>query len=217
MKLTKFELDQRAINYVYNILLTKGLTLSKYILNKHNLEQGRIFTILPRTVNEDELYQFSTGGKLLIPKDKIRIVNLKGQIIRIEPLPDTSDWLIRWLYNGIKNNPNLIAIFEGDFKPIYSYIDKLHSHLMIYRQEIYHFFTAADIKSKPNLIKYTLKEAAPFPLRGFLVSINQCKLQKWQGKLIKITINDIKLLVQNIEKIIVGAYDFESYLIWENR
>ncbi|MFA0779968.1 MAG: hypothetical protein RJAPGHWK_001475, partial [Candidatus Fervidibacter sp.] len=24
-----------------------------------------------------------------------------------------------------------------------------------------------------------------------------------------------KLLAQNVEKIIVGAYDFESYLIWE--
>lgn len=67
MKLKKFELDQRAINYVYNVLLTNGSILSKYILNKYNLEQGRIFTILPDTVIEDELYQFTIGGKLPVP------------------------------------------------------------------------------------------------------------------------------------------------------
>jgi len=215
MKLKRFNLDQRAINYVYDVLSTEGLTLSKYILNKHNLEQGRIFTILPSTVSEDELYQFTIGGKLPVPEDKVQIINLKGQIVRIEPLLNTDDWLIRWLYNCIRNFSNLIAIFEGDFKPSYLRITKLRSRLMIYRNEVYHFFTATDIKPKSNLIKYTINEAATFPLRGFLISIDQSNLQKWQGNLIKINKNDIKLLALNVKKIIVGAYDFESYLIWE--
>jgi hypothetical protein len=215
MKLKKFELDQRAINYIYNVLLTKGSTLSKYILAKYNLEQGRIFTILPNTVNEDELYQFTIGGKLPVPKDKIQIINLKKQIIRIEPLPTTEDWLISWLYDYIKNYTNLIAIFEDVVKPTYSCVAKFRSHLMIYQHEVYHFFTTVDIKSKPNLIKYTLKEADHFPLRGFVISIDQFNLRKWRAKIVKITRNDIKLLAQNVTNIIVGAYDFESYLIWE--
>ncbi|MFA0761391.1 MAG: hypothetical protein HZLCBSQH_001499 [Candidatus Fervidibacterota bacterium] len=215
MKLKKFELDQRAINYVYNVLLTKGSTLSKYILSRYNLEQGRIFTILPDTVIEDELYQFTTGGKLSVPQDKIQIIKIKGQTIRIEPLPNISDWLINWLYDYIKNYPNVIAIFENNVRPTYPCVAKFRSRLMIYRNEIYHFLTFWDIKHRYNLIKYTIKEADFFPLRGFLISIEQTTLQKWQRNKVKITNSDIKLLAQNVEKIIVGAYDFESYLIWE--
>lgn len=214
MKLEQFDLDRRAIDYIYEVLTNSASTLAKYFLDEHNLEKGKVFTILPKTVSNKEIYQFTVGRKLPIPKDKIKIIKIGKQTLKVEPIPTTKNWLARWLYDLLKIHSNSIIIFDGIAKPNHPWLSKRHSHVMIYRQEVYHFLSS-NMKLNIALIKHTINEADTFPTRGFFVLSDQVQLQKWQGDWVKISTDDLKSLAKQTRKVIVGAYDFESYLIWE--
>jgi len=211
MKLVTRKLDSRAIDYIRDTLLEEGNTLSKLFISNQQLSLGNVFTIVPQNTSEEALYHFNYG---IMPPGKKRRVKVGKQYVIVEKVQTTDDWLIHWLYNQLKVNPNLIAIFEGDV--IFESSHCLTS-LMTYRREVYYYVIGGkDVKVKS--IKCALSMAKPFPIIGFVVSLNQDLLSAYKKeKEVKIKKKDLELFSQNIKIAIIGAYDFESFIIWERK
>jgi len=211
MKLVTRKLDSRAIDYIRDTLLEEGNTLSKLFISNQQLSLGNVFTIVPQNTSEESLYHFNYS---IMPPGKKRKVKLGKQYVIVEEVQTTRDWLIHWLYNQLKVSPNLITIFEGDF--VFESSQCLTS-LMTYRREVYYYVIGGkDVKVKS--IKCAINMGKAFPKIGFVVSLNQDLLSTYKKeKKVKIKKKDLELFSQNIKIAIVGAYDFESFIIWERK
>jgi len=211
MKLVTRKLDSRAIDYIRDTLLEEGNTLSKLFISNQQLSLGNVFTIVPQNTSEEALYRFNYS---IMPPGKKWRVKVGKQYVIVEEVQTTDNWLIHWLYNQLKVNPNLIAIFEVDV--IFESSHCLTS-LMTYRREVYYYVIGGkDVKVKS--IKCAISMASPFPTIGFVVSLNQDLLSTYKKeKEVKIKKKDLELFSQNIKIAIIGAYDFESFIIWERK
>jgi len=208
MKLVTRKLDSRAIDYIRDTLLEEGNTLSKLFISNQQLSLGNVFTIVPQNTSEEALYRFNYS---IMPPGKKRRVKVGKQYVIIERVRTTKDWLIHWLYNQLKVNPNLIVIFEG-YHFVFESSQCLTS-LMTYRREVYYYVIGRrDVKIKS--IKCALSVAKAFPIIGFVVSLNQDLLSTYKKeKKVKIKKKDLELFSQNIKIAIIEAYDFESFII----
>jgi len=211
MKLITRKLDSRAIDYIRDTLLEIGNTLSQLFISNQQLSLSNVFTIVPQNTSKEALYHFNYS---IMPPGKRRRVKVGKQYVIVEEVQITKDWLIHWLYNQLKVNPNLITIFEGNV--IFESSQCLTS-LMTYRWEVYYYvISGKDVKVKS--IKCSINMGKSFPIIGFVFSLNQYLLSTYKKeKKFKIKKKGLELFSQNIRITIVGTYDFESFIIWERK
>jgi len=197
-------LDSRALDYLREYL-DEGGQLSR-VLASLPLETGRVWSYLHPTVAPDTAYQFTSGG--ITPPGPIR----EGvQAITTPSRPD-----IVWLAdNFLRSRPDALLICEdASATPTDPYIQAdRESHFLFYDEEVYRIVSPG-IRHQA-LRERTIRRARSYRFLAILTTgdgtinhlVNRSQLTPAQ----------LATLVRHTERIIIGAYDYEGYLIWESR
>lgn len=213
-------------------------TLAGLLLQKVNLSSGKTYTYLPTYVTEESIYLFDSGGKIKINEKEIIHLSLNdennlkesglgeglvdaakfvGQYhgipsVRIEPVPNTDFWLTKVISEFLISDKNSICIFEDVMaKATDAWLAKRKSQIFTYNNEVYHFGKNASKKSINNTLKHA-KTTYP-PMVGILTNFNIGNITIKDSD--EITLDILKIFVENIKGIIIEAYDGEGYVIWE--
>lgn len=206
-------LGVEAIEYIYSCL-AKGKTFASY-LSTLNLKKGRVITFLPIEVSEEVAKQFELGGKLPVPPPKAHIsfTSEDGSKWRMAPKPNINLCLVEIIQKFLTKGQEHICIFEDALaKPSDPYMVSSTVPWLAFNDEVYYFLSWRDTDSRK--IEQVIKEASNVypPTIGAMISVPDSREFTFEER--KITIDQLKILAERTEKIIIGAYDGEGYLIW---
>lgn len=193
----KVPLGHEAIQYIKDCL-KDGKTLSNLLLDICYLDNGQVFTYLPSYLEEKDIKQFKVGGKIQ-----------KGFLE--EGNSETDLWLFSEIRSFLTVNNNKICIFEHALaRPNDPWISLKKPLFFTYTDEVYIFLSSAVAESKK--IEHAVRAAVAYLFIGVMTSVpyEPCFLRS--GKVV--TYEKLKALAEKTERIIVGAYDYEGYIIW---
>ena len=204
-------LGREAIKYIEETL-AEGKTLATY-LRKLDLQKGKVVTFLPSEVTNEEAKQFKWSKLPQPPLEAFSCeISKDGKKSLVSPKPDTDSYLIISIQEFlIKEGHRCIfedAIREASDLPKLS----LTTSYLAFNNELYHILSPRELQSAS--IMDTIKLARNFypGLIGALTTIP--KNQNFHFENNKITSKQLKILAELTEKIVIGAYDGEGYLIW---
>lgn len=193
-----------AIEYI-NDCLKNGNTLAQQLLQSFDIKKGEIVTYLPSYIQENAVKEFYYGGKLLGLKD------YSESSIKANDYPTT--FLLSLIEKQLQSGDNSICIIENAIaKPQDQCLSLLNVKPKIYNDEVYHIFSAEDVvrdKIKNDFMQ--IKSVPTFIGATIVLPINVIKSFKLKREL---NFEDFKTITSGIEKMFVGAYDGESYIIW---
>jgi hypothetical protein len=207
-KYPKRELGNDSINYIQDCL-HHGSTISKKVLKKINFNKGIFFTFLPLNVTEKEALKFDIGGKLVGSNKKIEI---DSDLFMIEK-PNCNLNLADEIRDHLQQKTENICVIENYLaKPDDPWLNRATSNLFFFEEEVYHLLLSND--ADKDIILNTISESSSIPIFiGFMTSIDP-NIQKYIGCKQYIKEEILTIMADRAEKIFVGAYDGEGYLIW---
>lgn len=199
----KHNLDyEKTIPYV-KACLKDGNFACAQILNTLDFSLGTFFTYLRPQSDLSLLYQFETGG--ISPK--IDPKSYKPSDFNID------SYLANYLNDRINQSKNNLCVFED----VLSFWDDKHllplkNKNLVYKFKNEIYYILDDFNSEIATIKNCINTAdALWHFVCFLTSSKDFK--KHHDEL---TSHDLTNLAQSIDALIIGAYDGESYVFWEN-
>ena len=208
-------LGEEAKNYVEKHL-SYGQTLSKLVLEYIDLKLGNVITGLPSDANLDKINDFDSGGILpAIEKSKWRtIVGEDGVEHIMKPIPRNFSYAVNIIGAFLKGNKDRLCVFEnvkaGPSDPI---LLKHSSAILTFKKEVYHVLTNREI-SEEEVVRAIKESESLWTFVGFMTSLQGIKKESLSSK--ELSSEAMKILAENVEKIIVGAYDGEGFLIWHS-
>lgn len=208
----KYTLGPEAIKYIRNIL-SDGHSLAKYLLKSLDLDAGVVITFLPPGLSDEELADFEAGVMPIPPESEWRYFTYEdGSRVRVIPVTVVDYDTILLIQNFLEEGTERLCIFENWlFHPTSSQVLRFKSRLLFYEDEVYHVLFGGYVEE--GKIKETIKEAKSIPVFiGALTSMPGMSKALFKEKVV--SSKQLKVLAEKTEKIIVGAYDGEGYLIW---
>lgn len=202
MSLNEVQLGQKAALYVAE-KLSLGKTLSRLLLNSHEISNGRISTKLPPGIDEREAHDFESGGKLPLGHNRARPLG------DLEPVPNTNDAFVDEIRAFLDANNSRVCIFEdASAQPNDQFLRAITTRALTYDDEVYHLVCARD--SHEQMLK-TIHAARSWLFVGALTQVPDAT-----GLCSKKTLtrDEIENLAQNAIGIVVGAYDGEGFVVW---
>jgi len=201
-KLTKHILKLKKAYPYWHDHLECGLSLSNRILKKIDFFEGELFTLLPDTANKIKLHSFGGGILPSLGKDESgRFVNAwKVQTLHVE--------LSEFIFQFLVKDQEHAAFFEHVIgRPYHQSIKELNNQLISRNDEIYYEMRSGTSK---NIILDGITKTNQ--IWHFL-----CVLTSGIGKIgSTLTDETIDQIINHLSYIIIGAYDGEGYLFWEN-
>ncbi len=196
-------LDSRALDYLREYL-DEGGELSRALASLP-LETGRVWSFLHPTVAPDTAYRFTSGG--ITPPEPI----YEGvQAISTPSLPD-----IALLIDGfLRSGPDTFFICEdASATPTAPYIraDR-ESRFFFYETAVYRVVSPEVLHQVG--IESTIRRARSYRFLGILTTGDDNTLQRMNRA--QLTPLQLAMLVRRTERILIGAYDYEGYLIWDS-
>lgn len=187
-----FDLSNIALDYCSKTL-KRGKTLAENVFQSVKENTGRIWTKLPADItSEEKARKFEEGG-ILASEER-------------------DNWLILILLGHLKRSTNHCIIFEESLgKPSDPFIMKSSSKKFTYGQELYHYVNNADMS--PEKLKGILKLVGRYPFIGYMCVLDEKIIANILNN--RVTADTLMGIAQSVLKIIIGAYDEESYLIME--
>jgi hypothetical protein len=212
-KLRELTLGIEAVEYI-KTRLSNGKTLAHYLLKIQNIDSGSITTFLPSDVSMEQANKFQYGGVLPpTPKSKWRYFTADdGRKYVMAPTPREMRYLVKTIKDFLRIDESRLCIMEDALaKPNDPCVSRLKSRLLFFRDEVYYIVYHSDIK--PSYIRNTIEEAESIPtFIGAFTSLPK------EGNVFsdrqKISEDTLRVLAERTEKIFIGAYDGEGYLIW---
>lgn len=203
-----------AIDYIQESL-KNGKSLARQLVERPDLQEGNVVTFLPKDARLDRILDFTSGGKLPEPKlnDSSQYVAPDGLRWKVIPKRNTDVCLVRHIRIFLNLGVDRICIFENPMAlPTDPWVEKSTSPLLIFQNEVYHFLTTQ--KATDQDIHETIKQASSIypPFLAVLTIVSD--KHNFSKQKVSITSEEIRSLAAKTEEIIVGAYDGESYLIW---
>ena len=197
----EIELGADGLNYVRKCLKL-GKTLSKLLLEIHDLNAGRIVTRLPEGVDDKAAKEFETGGKL--PELYPRMTNL-------QPVPNTDLFLVEQVHRFLEEGDTGLCVFEdASASRSDPFLQSLNARYSTFEDEVYYLLCQAD-KDDETILR-TVREAHSWLSIGVMTSTSGETGPCPEGR--ALTVGHLRLLAEKTEKITIGAYDGEGYLIW---
>lgn len=210
-KFQEFTLGVDAAKYMRECLLD-GHTLAKYLFERLDVDSGRVITFFPPGVDTEIVKQaFRHGGVLPEPPPETHVIYSNGR--RMVPIPNTNDGLIERIRDYLCGGKGRFCIFEEAYaRPSDPAMLTKHVPFLILNEEIYYFLSWKDIDY--NKIKQAINAAGNFypGLIGALTELPEKQELNFENKII--SSEQLHILAKRAEKIIIGAYDGEGYLIW---
>jgi hypothetical protein len=207
-KLNKYILDFLSSWEFTQENLEEVNTLSIQLLKLLDFKNGHYFTLLPEDANFERIHNFKTG--LILPQYPIQECIIKGKKSTFARIPDIEKEVSQLLFKETRLNKYLSYIFDdvkgraSDDWSNYSY----DIHPMFYGQDVY-FLLNEDNLSVTN-IKRSLRKSLSF--WHSLCVITTADFSNVERNL---SLEKIQEVCQNVELVIIGAYDGEGYIFWE--
>ncbi len=188
------KLGADSISYIRD-RLENGITLSRILLQRSDLEEGEVVTFLPSDIEVDSeaLKRFGAGGKALGNVDSYLTVRTQeflnageSRVCLFEDalLSSTAPFLSSPLMEGIR--------------------------VLFYESEVYYLLTKEDVES--DIVPKTITKAKSWLFTAIMTHTLKDDSFSLESKTISLT--ELEVLAARAEKIIIGAYDGEGYLIW---
>jgi hypothetical protein len=211
-QMREIELGIEGLRYV-RVSLEGGKEFSKYLLEVLDLESGKLSTFLPSGLTFEQVNQFSYGGKFPQPPDeKHTTVRLWNAQLKAVPTPSMNGVLISVIEAHLKSGSNALCIFENALaSPGDPWLKGTEIQTVTSESSVYHFLTPERLDR--DLIELTVKGAKSIrpPLIGVLARFPTPTGFHSEGSL---DLAELCMIAGQTEKLIVGAYDGEGYLIW---
>jgi hypothetical protein len=206
-------LGQEAVGYVRDSLRT-GKELAGCLSKMLALESGNVKTLLPAGLSRAEINRFSAGGKLLAPPVEKRTLVLDGKAVEVAaaPLPNLDILLVDMIKRYLESEAGALCLFENALaSPGDAWLSRTNIHNVVTNNSVYHILASGERDSE--LIQKTLAKSKSIrpPLLGVLARY-QLAAPKFESGTIELA--DLQKIAEGTDKLIVGAYDGESFLIW---
>lgn len=207
--ISKHELDARALDWIRESL-SVNTGLSGALLENVPLDHGEVWAYAPENVDSQKLYDFSSGGlikngiggaKKIYKGDAFYSVKAKGSCGSLLTL------YVKGLFEGkvIKT-----CIFEDVMaRPSDpDIVGRLSESAFSIGEEVYHAISGDSFRlEKVREIVTAVNESWHFLCAGFGRDFDPKKA----------SFREFKKLALDLKVLVVGAYDGESFLVWENK
>ena len=209
-------LGPEAVDYIKD-RLAEGKNLAKFLLDRGDLNQGRVTTFLPSNADLSKINNFSRGGVLPAPPPETHRHNTTPDGTRtvMVPVPDTGTELAAMIQGFLKQGDARICLFESAVaKPTDGFFSTPNAKdlcVLTLDENVYFLLKENDDR---DMIDKTLRYAKSFRVLGVLVHLSKDKFLDEDFVRKELTLDEMKALAEDTEKIVVGAYDGEGYLIW---
>jgi hypothetical protein len=206
-KTSKHNLEfSKALIYVKKYL-SKGNSLSKYILENHDFQEGRFYTLLPSNAKFDRLYEFPYGGILPQEAAKMKFIKSLNKEVLYSPLTSVENELFEFIYNFLKKDLFNITVLEDVIQnPQDPHVSIQGVDLAVFKNEVYFFLKANTpfdlIKEATKTVNYTWHTLIVLTNSNIPISTHLQNV-------------DFANVCNSLSCMIVGAYDGESYVFWE--
>ncbi|TEB15729.1 hypothetical protein Psfp_01960 [Pelotomaculum sp. FP] len=199
-KYKEVTLGSEAVVYIKDIL-KYGNTISKYLLQSYDFEKGKVVTYLPYDINNEDARHFKVGGKIKSP----------AEYENSFPIP------IAYLMNSIKlflkGGESRLCIFEDvTSKPKDPRISSKDDRIYIYGDEIYYALFGEDAENNEKIHDTIWDSDSHWHFVCIMTSLSKKSFYLRNNK--NLNANELKMLVEGTERVAIGAYDGEGYLIW---
>lgn len=193
--------------------LANGRTLAQHALTTLPLPTGQISTFLPAGVIPRSLEDFRAGGKLPTPPTSDwKGLQSTDETLLMIPVPNTDYWLVKKIKDYLLQSKNRVCIFEDALKhPSDVVMRKLSTRYAIFGDEIYHLLFHED--AHDERIAETVNAARSVPT--FIGAMSVWSGEPQEIRLRVLSLAQLQLLANSAQKLFVGAYDGEGYLIWD--
>ena len=211
--LKKYELGLQGLAYVKEKISQEGIW-GTYVLKFGDLDKGKVFTYLPEDMDRKQLEEFKYGGKL--PRnfeERFFFKQEDGSQMVMEPTSNLDEFFSSMIESFLQNEKSKICIFEDTLaKSSDPCIKELKTPHWAYNDRVFHFLPG---EKRNNLSAMDVLKSSK---NSYLVWGAITALKEQDDLLIrrsKLDENNLIKFAKGVEKIIVSAYDGESYLIWE--
>lgn len=204
----EYFLSSKANEYIVENIRRYGVTFGTYLLKDLNITTGKVIAYAPLDVNSSDpkrLENFEKGYLLSsLPTE------IADAIVRLKIQPDFDFWLTPIVQDHLSSSDQNVCVFTDiDIKVNHPNIEHPFMHTYIYSDEVYYILTSNN--STENEVDEAFNSVGSWSL---VCSLTSCEdPEKFFGKR-DVSPNDFEELALNTEKIIVMAYDGESYLVW---
>ena len=195
-------LPPSAINYLETKHLPHGLTLATRLLINLTLQQGIITTFIPKIEKSKLLidllanYEFSVNH-LFPSKPSFEII--------------TNQWLYPMVQNFLEQDERRLCVLEEhDAKLGDPVMMTCPNKFVTYKSDVYYVLYDSTLET----VSTTFNWGTSWYFIAVLTSFPDDRFSKG---LLTFTIDELDLLAMRTEKIIISAYDQESYLVWHKR
>ena len=193
-------------NYYIKDLLNSGNTLAK-LLGCKNIETGSVETCLPNYAEMEHLYDFEIS---VIPTPNSYSYTERGKKYSLSKVRTFYSCAVDTIQNHLRTNSHNLCICDANnLTPNSKHVN--NKLAVTYRDEVYYFLHG---EMTNETILETIKQAS-----GWYDLYVLSFVAKSDEILTKHTLSqdELKILAQNTSKLIVGAYDGDSFLIWNKR
>lgn len=193
--------------------LRQGNTLSGRLLQHVDQYTGDVRTFVPSATTVDKLLDFHHGGVLPVPPEP-QWQHAQGSVL--VPISNTDSCLAEVIEEFLGLAPGQICIFEDALAKVSDgNLSEYTSRIITFEDEVYHVLTPGE--ANRTRILQTIGEAKSIPtFIGVLTSVSNHPTNLF-AQTRALTWNELASLADRTEQIIVGAYDGESYLLWDIR
>jgi len=212
----EISLGKEAIIWV-NKTLTQGKTLAKYLLESLELSAGRVITFLPPEANiERAKTEFEWSVMPLAPKSEWVWLEKTpdGKEPVAIPVHTTDQPQITIIQEFLKDNDKHLCIFEDMMMCSTDRLASKQTHpVWTYGKEVYHVVFGGKTCSVDELRKVIRSSSSAWQhFIGIMTSWHNSVYDQPLRK--EFTALELKTLAERTEKLLIGAYDNEGYLIW---
>lgn len=193
--------------------LAKGGTLSRLLLASHEIEDGSVYTFLPAGTSTEAANEFGSGGKVppLPSEAPENFTSEGGARWRVSPVPNVDAYLAITIQHFLRAAQGRVCIFEDAVaRPTDLRLASANTRVVVFDDEVYHWLAQED--SETASILNTIRQVRSWQIVAAMTSTQ--KVQDLTPDTRIISYDALKTMSEDAMTIIVGAYDSESYLIW---
>lgn len=204
----EYKLDYPAIEYVKGNVQRYGLAFGNRLCQKVDFASGEVTTYAPNNINaleKNRLERFDHGHLLSsLPS------SAKEILFREKIEADFDLWLSPIVQNHLESSRNAVCVFTDiDVKPVHLVTMQSFMHVSIFEDEVY--FLLTNEHSTAQDIDIAFCEVGSWSLVCALTLYPEVDRLTKESHL---TLEELDIFANNIQKIIIMAYDGEGYLVW---
>jgi hypothetical protein len=209
-------LGKEAIEWVRKTL-TEGNTLSKYLLENINVDTGNVITFLPPEADiEKARTQFEWSVIPMSPRSEwvwLKETHNGKHPVAI-PVHRTVEPQVEIISKFLEADSNRLCVFEDMMmSPKDPVFFKETNVVWLFNEEIYHIVFSSEKHTFEQIRSAISHAASAWPhFVGTITAFPDLSQTRPFRK--QLTNLELKTIAQNTQKLIIGAYDNDGYLIW---